>query len=1178
MPASKAAAVRTNATKTPSDAPKASAPRAPKAPAPGSLLQTFAPPAAPVQRKRHAGTDRALEEPVHRKADGAAHEEPHAAAASARAALGAGRPLDTETRRSFEGRLGASLADVRIHDDPRAGDAARAMNARAYTVGHDIAFAPGEYSPHSEAGEELLAHELTHVVQNRAGVATKRAVSDPSDASEREADAVARAITKGGRASPIAGPSAGVQRAKNSATTTAKAGAKAAKTSAIPTVSGNRLVFEAVAIPAFKANAAHSKKLYDEALAENRLVRTRGLKRPNDQVRVFLDAVGTMGTNTVGTWLGTISAKEPLALRYKATPIYFFGAKNDLKTKLLVPRWTAAGKPANFAVDHIVEIQLSNWPSNKDANAIGNMQLLEERANSSSGSSIDKGIKQQVADAIAAFKDKVAGPKATPPGKTAPKEAPATPATADEAAVAKLTEDDVLANYDLVFKDYVGVGDATADIWLPGAIGTEAYLKGLALDPKLTEGGTVHVSSGKFSGYVRGFTWDETTKKPDLTGKVKDYLKPFEIVDYAFDTSSAGSPQLGSITVKVPSERTTGEGKKQDKWRSKVAGASGGTPVIPVRRIEGFNNVGFIGDAELKSLMGSLVLAELSPLAPTEVEFGANGIIASGKILTDVAILKKGIDIGFELQGDDLAVAVTFTAGDISLPSPFHVDRSTLTVSYGTHGFGLRGEVAFGIDRVGTGTLGAKKDAKGFAVDGAFHFDPSLFGKRDIQADLRFGYRDGAFSGGGHVAIGKGAVPGVSKGSLDVSYAKGTFAAKGSAELDVPGVKSVDLGIEVSDTEGLTLSGDAKLADNIPGIQEGSVKVRLHRKEKDAPVELYAEGWATPKIPGVNSKLHVVYDNGVFDAFVQASIEYKRFKGGIGIGVTNRPMAADGSPLPPPAKDDKKGATTSAKLTAYGSGFVTVRFAEWLEGTAGLKVLPSGQMEVSGRIAIPKSLTLFKALDFDKKIFSFDLDIPIFGPVVVGMGVGASASGGVGPGTLEDAHLDVTYNPDDDSKTQVGGGARVHVPAYFGVTVYAEGHIGVSILVASLKGFIRAKARLGLEGAVDAGVDVNWSPAKGLVIDAAASIYVQPALKFDLVLGYTARALFWSHEHEYPLKSYDIGSGLRVGVKFPVHYEQGKPFSISTDKLEFDVPKIDPLDVIPRLVRAARGGKSDDDD
>ena len=79
-----------------------------------------------------------------------------------------GEPLDSSTRSFFEPRLGQSFDDVRVHTGARAGEAARDVNAKAFTLGKHVVFGPGQYSPHSEPSKRLLAHELTHVVQQRS--------------------------------------------------------------------------------------------------------------------------------------------------------------------------------------------------------------------------------------------------------------------------------------------------------------------------------------------------------------------------------------------------------------------------------------------------------------------------------------------------------------------------------------------------------------------------------------------------------------------------------------------------------------------------------------------------------------------------------------------------------------------------------------------------------------------------------------------------------------------------------------------------------------------------------------------------------------------------------------------------------------------------------------------------
>jgi hypothetical protein len=81
-----------------------------------------------------------------------------------------GQALDSDTRSFMEERFDRDFGDVRLHTDGRAMESARAVNALAYTVGRHIVFGRNQYSPHTPTGQRLLAHELTHVVQQNSAV------------------------------------------------------------------------------------------------------------------------------------------------------------------------------------------------------------------------------------------------------------------------------------------------------------------------------------------------------------------------------------------------------------------------------------------------------------------------------------------------------------------------------------------------------------------------------------------------------------------------------------------------------------------------------------------------------------------------------------------------------------------------------------------------------------------------------------------------------------------------------------------------------------------------------------------------------------------------------------------------------------------------------------------------
>jgi hypothetical protein len=124
-------------------------------------------------------------------------------AGAAQIPTGSGSPLGREVKRSIGPHLGADLDGVRVHTGGDSAEAAAKMGARAFTVGSNVHFGAGEYTPGTKEGDRLLAHELTHTVQaQKSGVQRKaepgdggkgdgeHEVSQEGEPSEQEADAV----------------------------------------------------------------------------------------------------------------------------------------------------------------------------------------------------------------------------------------------------------------------------------------------------------------------------------------------------------------------------------------------------------------------------------------------------------------------------------------------------------------------------------------------------------------------------------------------------------------------------------------------------------------------------------------------------------------------------------------------------------------------------------------------------------------------------------------------------------------------------------------------------------------------------------------------------------------------------------------------------------------------------
>jgi hypothetical protein len=146
----------------------------------GGIQRMCAECAAEEEERMSTGAAEEEEEPIQAKEEpGAIPEVTPETQAAIDAMRGGGAPLDQQTRAFMEPRFGHNFSQVRIHADARAATVARSLDALAFTVGNDIAFASGQYQPGSDEGRALLAHELTHTIQQTGGAARVQRQTPP---------------------------------------------------------------------------------------------------------------------------------------------------------------------------------------------------------------------------------------------------------------------------------------------------------------------------------------------------------------------------------------------------------------------------------------------------------------------------------------------------------------------------------------------------------------------------------------------------------------------------------------------------------------------------------------------------------------------------------------------------------------------------------------------------------------------------------------------------------------------------------------------------------------------------------------------------------------------------------------------------------------------------------------
>ena len=317
--------------------------------------------------------------------------------------------------------------------------------------------------------------------------------------------------------------------------------------------------------------------------------------------------------------------------------------------------------------------------------------------------------------------------------------------------------------------------------------------------------------------------------------------------------------------------------------------------------------------------------------------------------------------------------------------------------------------------------------------------------------------------------------------------------ATGEFESSIKGVEKGKIGFKYDPAEGMAITGEITLG-KLPGLKGGTLA---------ATVKEGKEGWSLsgavtiqPDVPGVGGDVTGTYDDGAF--LVEANLSYAKgmAKGSVRVGLTNQEVGPDNKPTGPP-KDT---------LLVYGGGEVTLTITPWLQGTVGLQLKRDGSIEVKGKVALPDHFDVFPEKKIEKRIFSIGIDIPIVGVAVAGQRIGIFATikggmdieAGFGPGQLRDLGLEVVYNPDHEDDTKVTGTATFAIPAHAGLKLFVDGGLGVGIPVVSATAGVEIFGELGLAGEASASAKVEWTPGRGVVLDAKGELMVEPKFKFGI--------------------------------------------------------------------------------
>ncbi len=1047
------------------------------------------------------------EEKIQQKSEGPSANNATTLQSQLNASKGRGNPLSKSTRNSMESAFGTDFSGVRIHTGSNAIQMSQDLNAKAFTHGSDIYFNQGNYNTGSSEGQHLLAHELTHTVQQNGNHIAK-AENDDSNTTPSQSTEVNKEVLASKEESEY-----GKIYEENGEIKMELFNFKL-KSNINPGVGGN------MPGPPYTLQSPDTNRN-----TKQKSVWRRGLRAV---IKSQLESLAGSGARD--------RQKYVLELNYRRADTSIVGTISQLTNAVLVPFWNIHGRPTTYQIEHLIDWQLAGTSV---VDHLENLILLDASANIGLGQTVKSSKEAHIRKVLKHYNGN----------------------DSENGANLVTTGVEALRQYNIT----IDLPFNSRGIRVIGDVITASQIINQKTDRNPFH--KDHIRIRNFDVPKEGHFLLKTSKRG------AGYMVPYSAKGYKAGSFSiyvegdVENHQITSLTL-IPEVDPKYMSKKSLGDVYEVEEKS-----LDVFMVKGLRN-------KLRNLFELQALSPIE-LDENEMEIDDDMVLrAKGLVKSTISFLED-LDIGIDITGEEFSIIKDFNITELAekIPEPFKVNNSTLELIYNSKkGLSLVGRVMFEIGGVGEGYVRASVRRKGLTLDGSFDFDNNWFS----PANVNISYEEGEWSFSGEVGLKAGKVKGIKKALLKVSYKDKKFNAKGTAHLDVPGIKKGEVFAEYDRNSGaFNIYGDLELKDNIKGIEKGSIKVKIARESEVDDWKLYIKGEIESKIPGIPSvKLQVSYDDGVF--IIQGRIRYSKgiVDGYLEAGVTNQAVDEEGNPLP----EQKE------KLTPFGSGNLKVIFGKYVQGTIGGKLTQEGEIELHGGIKNPDrvALTQGRFVDIDHTLYeSPKIKIPIpglslsaFGKTI---GISLEIFGGVrfqaeaGPLYLNELELKTdSFKPEDPGSTIIEGSASLEVPAKAILKVYLNANARLNIIVDIKPGLI-GSINLIVEGKAKGGIKVQWSKDKGLqLIDAMATINANAELKaalegyldIDLDLWLTTIDLYYE---KWTLGSMSLGKSKNFEVGFPLTYEDNEPGKLDFEDLDVDKPNYESMGEVKNLASQAMG-------
>ncbi len=1049
-----------------------------------------------------------------------------------------GAALPGDVRGRLERHFHANLDGVRLVDNAVSDEIAAAVDANAFTVGQTIFLASGTFAPGDPRAERILAHEVTHALQ-----------------AQRGGDG-ALVIQRNGPGAPVV---------SDVWTGTG------ANSGYILDFAQNIYTMPELKLPTI--NGKIKGKTAQDGITTTRLATpfsytTRGEERETRQRAIWMEEINANKT-AITDYIDTLAANPASAtdtnpfyyLKIRATDQIVSGTKDDLlaRQEFLIPTWNKAGEAKFFDADHYVEHQLGGQ------DAIANIWMLDGSVNRAAGSTIRNTVLDAINDLYrrARADNFFAGANAT----------------RDTLQFARTPRDQALVFRQVTAGDSLG---GNVDYWTVDHVKEAKHFRynnrnlvtaltlaeltelGLVAGPNGAPSTVLWFLSQSGSFYRPIDLRDPTTPKwrgSPIVGNdafIKNFTVEAVTVNPGFNPANAAPEAvMGGITGRVEG----GVGTYIDRvTKQTVRGKRvrvGADITLPLKYDRRYGYGSYIDrDGVRPALMAARAEVKgASPLTINDAGLSDNWAMEFGATLTSSHPLFTGFEasLGLTEHGIQLDVDIPTDRLDFGF---FRVTEASLSVAYGDEGLLFGGSAAFEVPQIGRGRVAAM----GTVIDGQFDFDFDFVD----PATIRVRYENEAWTFGGELGISEGVIPGLKSGRITVGIdEEDALQFDGTAEVQLPGqTQPAEITIAYSEAAGVTIGGTVNFDTSaFPMIQNATVTVNATYDPETGEWVLGGTGTAAFAFPGVTGSLTATYARGGIVIRGDGTVAMGNATGTFSFATGNFPLNADG--------EFDTTAEPTEEFDAWGSGSVSITFGPYLTGTAGIAYTPEDEIVISGGIALPPSITLFEAREYDRNLVRFPrLEFPIFGvtiPVVGSIGVFGFIAGSVrgfatiGPATLDDTAVDVTYTLGDPDSAIIHGESHLNFGMEAGLELALSGGLGLGAAIADLTGEVGITAALLLNVDAGADLDVNWTPLAGLYIDMALRGSAAPSFRVG-VFGRVAASVavygeVWSERWDETLA--EFGSGLEIGIVQPATWDEENGLDLDFANATFTYPDFD---------------------